>query len=136
MKKTDLAYVAGIIDGEGSINLCKHMNNIVLHVSVSNTNEWLLQWLKFGFGGSFYPADATDLRNQCWQWALSGKKAVEFLRLVYPYLQLKKPQADLAFKFQAGKTRERWRLTAGQRAVEEAQKIMMTSLNTVKKEVK
>ena len=51
--KQALAYTAGIIDGEGCICLDKHgKHGIELKVSVGNTKEWLLQWLKMQYGGN------------------------------------------------------------------------------------
>ena len=59
MKRTEiLAYTAGIVDGEGSIHIFKSKTKqgsagfkIEMRVSVSNTNEYLCQWLKMQFGG-------------------------------------------------------------------------------------
>ena len=42
-----LAYIAGIIDGEGCIMI--HSN--LVRVAVKNTNEWLIKFLKMNFGG-------------------------------------------------------------------------------------
>ena len=51
-----LAYTAGIIDGEGCIFLShirRKNGNIqyCIRVTVSDTNEWLIHWLHFNFGG-------------------------------------------------------------------------------------
>ena len=35
-----------------------------------------------------------------WLWEIRAKKACEFLQLVLPYLQMKRPQAELALSFQ------------------------------------
>ena len=48
-------------------------------------------------------AERRGNRKDAWQWSVSGAKGVDFLRLIYPYLLLKKPQADLALQFQTKK---------------------------------
>ena len=41
-----------------------------------------------------------------WVWEIRSKKACEFLPLVLPYLQIKRPQAELALSFQKRRTRK------------------------------
>lgn len=131
-----LAYTAGIIDGEGSICIVKFHRNrnrgyyFQLGVSVGNTNEYLMQWLKMHFGGYFAPLsrELKDTQKQVWQWMVTGNKAAEFLVLVLPYLQLKKSQAELAIKFQKNRKRGRYS-DEKQVALEEADRILMSSMN-------
>ena len=112
MKKTDLAYTAGIIDGEGCILISKARRQksrsgyvYGLTVSVNSTDEWLCQWLKFSFGGSItLKKHYRENESLLWIWAVRSNQAVAFLKLVLPYLYLKKPQAELAIKFQQGKS--------------------------------
>lgn len=100
MKKTDLAYAAGIIDGEGCINIDKdHRGHYRLHVIVCTTDEWLVIWLKLGFGGCAW---AVRKRRQ-WRWEICYRKGAAFLQLILPYLQLKGAQAELAIRFQLRK---------------------------------
>ena len=136
MKKTDLAYMAGIFDGEGSICLRrvarKGMHQCyLLEVSVGNTNEWIIQQFKFAFGG-FAGVNRHGTKNHqvYWQWSLAAIKAGDFLKIIYPYLKIKKPQAELAIKFQEQKTGRRFReRTDAEKAIEEAQRITMVNLH-------
>ena len=91
MKKTDLAYVAGIIDGEGTIGLYLFPQKTsklcyVLRVQVGNTNEWLCQWLAFAFGGFTRLDSDGSLKGKnhkpTWRWVISAKKALVFLNLI------------------------------------------------------
>lgn len=144
MKKTDLAYVAGIIDGEGWISIknrqIKNGNrNYALKVGLGNTNEWLVNWLKFSFGGSVcIKKKWLTNQKQQWVWDLSTKQASEFLKMILPYLKLKKPQAELAIKFQSRrkhrgnpnwKIKGKRRMTDAEIALDEADKILMGSYN-------
>jgi len=138
MKKTDLSYTAGIIDGEGWINIAhRGFRQTVIHVGVGNTNEWLINWLQFSYGGSVAKRKpCKDGQKPSWVWDISSKKAGEFLNLVLPYLQIKRPQAELALKFQ---NRRKSRITKGvhgilrmtdaEVALDEADKTLMHSYN-------
>ena len=136
--KSALAYTAGIIDGEGCIGIYRHKTkskrgfNYALIVSLWNANPWLIQWLKMYYGGNTCPRgksweDDYPHWKQQWKWAITGKLAVEFLTLILPYLQLKRPQAELAISFQT-KKRE-YLKTEGQAAILEAERILMSKMN-------
>ena len=123
--------MAGIIDGEGCIGLTPRGNNYALRVEVGITNEWLIQWLGFSFGGSvsFKPSKNKNWKPS-WRWAVVANEALEFLRLIYPYLRLKKPQAEVAIKFQERRFKKKgYALPKDMRAWNEAQSILMHSLN-------
>ena len=80
MKKTDLAYIAGIIDGEGTISLSLNKRSYRIMVTVTNTNEWLIQRLKFMLGGNASPM-AVPLGNNkpVWRWNIVSNDALEML---------------------------------------------------------
>jgi len=100
-----LAYIAGFLDGEGSIML---MNRRQRHktkswscrVSIANTDRPILEWIQSLYGGSIGLAKSLNpLHKDCWHWRLDSKGAVEFLRLVRPYLRLKAMRADVVFEY-------------------------------------
>jgi len=98
---TDLAYAAGIIDGEGCIHIARTKNpqmvgGIVyfLLVRVGTTDGVIPQHLLSIFGGSIVNRHR---RQQVWQ--ATGAHAEAVLLAVLPYLVLKKPQAELALEF-------------------------------------
>ena len=142
LKATDFAYVAGIVDGEGCIyigknkpNRHRNMTTYALFVTVTNTNEWLIQWLRFSFGGSITKTVRKAKPNQkdAWTWCVAAQQGASFLRLVTPYLRVKKYQAEVALRFQGSK-RPRGSYGATPRtdeemALEEAQCILMHELN-------
>lgn len=101
-----LAYTAGIIDGEGCIGIYKEGRKgrwiyYVLAVNVGNTNPQLIEYLYSNFGGQSWKSPRLPPRKTAYCWRLQAKSAGEFLKLIFPYLLLKKPQAELALKFQA-----------------------------------
>ena len=134
MKRVEiLAYAAGIVDGEGSIQITRtkrkdSRNGVALEfrVLVGNTKEWLCQWFKMQFGGSvsFWKPQKANW-NPCYVWQVRGDKAVDFLNLILPYLQLKAEQANLGIQFQ----KEKKNKTEKSFVIREAQRILMRSMN-------
>ena len=141
MKKTDLAYVAGLFDGEGSISIVKNKkwNNHTLQISLGSTDEWICQSLKMMFGGNISLKNEThDGIRACWQWSNGSRKAYNTLLLIVPYLRIKRPQAEIAIKFQKAKIERAFGkglnkfLTDEERAVREAQRILVMGMNKPK----
>lgn len=107
---TVLAYVAGLVDGEGTIAIArqtfKDMRSpyyrIVLVVGM--TNEPIIKKLNFWFPGSQYSTHNDDRgrneRKLMHRWSLWGPQAEKALRQIIPFLQVKKNQAALALGFQ------------------------------------
>lgn len=110
MKNTDLAYTAGIIDGEGCIHIRKQWDKrykgcykYTMMVSLASTDEWLPRWLQLAWGGSVRLNDRSK-DNPKWksayQWQVASRIALLFLEAISPYLIIKKPQAEIAISFQ------------------------------------
>lgn len=115
MKQIDLAYMAGIMDGEGLIcivpirrkDCADNVPAYRLMIRLSLCNEWLCRWFKMCWGGSVYTAKHSNYpeRHQIWEWSVSNQQAYRFLIVIKPYLILKRDQAELAVKFQGAKRR-------------------------------
>jgi len=134
MKKTDWAYIAGIVDGEGCIRIVKTKEpknksgyKYQMVIGVNNTNEWLIHWLYFNFGGSIHLQAKLDNRKPLWHWYLSSRKAQAFIELILPYLRLKRPQAEVAVQF--SKRKHHRGKSDEERAIEEAEFILMKGYN-------
>lgn len=103
MVDTDLAWAAGIIDGEGCIQIAKRSirlgSGYTLSVTVNMTHEATIQRLRdiFGFG-SILHLETSHKRKQ-WRWALGSKQADIMLRMVRRYLVTKAKEADIALDF-------------------------------------
>lgn len=111
---TNLAYAAGIIDGEGCIGVYKQKNKkarvgyfIALIISVSMGDSEATLWLKDTFGGSHHCFKPLFRDNKPrFRWQMSATKASNFLCNLLPYLKVKKQQAELAIEFQALKNNQ------------------------------
>jgi len=109
----DLAYAAGIIDGEGYIGIHKRKRKLryseslsySLEVSVVMVEKEIPDWLRLKFGGSVRKILKRKERKDVWCWDIWAKKARDFLIIIRPYLKIKQNQADLGIKFQE----ERWK---------------------------
>jgi|SRR5215472_3595212 len=90
--ETDRAYLAGLIDGEGSLQINTDAYGWRVKVSIANSGMPIHHWLQARWGGSF----TQQGRKQCWSTYWTGKERVtHILDAAYPYLVLKKGQADI-----------------------------------------
>jgi len=130
MKRADIAYLAGFFDGEGSISIMRRAKGkpYWLRVQLGQANNWILKMVQFQFGGSLFHHKPRENRREAWQWSASANIAKDFLKCILPYLKLKRGEAEIAIKFQEGKMPRHEALTEGEKAVEEAQRILLSSL--------
>lgn len=101
LTETDLAYTAGIIDGEGCIRVLK--NTYGLAVSVGNTDSALMLWLESKWGGRIYGRSYGRLKHYprskpFMQWQIYGKNATDMLQMCMPYMVIKQDRAAVAMK--------------------------------------
>ncbi len=133
--KTLLAYVAGIVDGEGCVGLYHNgqkQYSRVVRVVVANTNEWLIRFLQMQFKGSIYVRKRTFKHpnwNDYWVWEIRSRQASAFLKLILPYLQLKRPQAELAIAYQNRHKVGGLPRTQNNKILDESDKILITKIN-------
>ena len=98
---TNLAYVAGLIDGEGCVHLDTPRRTYRARVSVGMTEPALplLQQLRTEWGGTLYQLrPATARWAAAWTWHLTGGPAAALLTAIRPYLRIKGAQADAAME--------------------------------------
>lgn len=101
----DPPYVAGLLDGEGTILIYKVRDYYQLSVRITNTDLKVLESLKNLFGGDIgSKCEKVSKRTRsCWTWQIQGQKSAELLVELYPYLLVKREQARLALEFQTHK---------------------------------
>lgn len=97
MNPTDLAYAAGIVDGEGCVFFMERGSASLLFLKVNNTREQLCWWFKEHFGGCVSYRKPESIRHApSWTWSVHGPKAATILHALFPFMVLKRPQALLA----------------------------------------
>lgn len=113
--ETDCAYLAGLIDGEGTIIIrtVRHRYYSLL-LAVYNTNAPVLDWIATTFGATksaVYRNHQREGRVPGYAWTAQSFRAYHVLRATLPYLQIKKEQALLGIEFQeasSSRYRHRW----------------------------
>jgi len=108
LTESEKAYLAGIIDGEGSIymGVNRHPRATLgfcyeIHLEITNTDKKLIEWLMNKLGGrnvSWRPKRCD--RSLCYYWAMAKLEDVyTVLKEVYPYLILKRERAEVAMNY-------------------------------------
>ena len=99
MKLQEKAYIAGIIDGEGTVTLSRaHVNETPApKVSVANNSLLLLKWIKGKVGSGVVIKRTKREPQHGVQYVLdiSDNAALELLAELKEYLIIKKPHAKL-----------------------------------------
>lgn len=108
MSVEDIIYLAGLLDGEGCIYISKYKRKgkqnyyYLMRVVISGTSRELMLWVYSIFGGCFCKDCHLPRKNRAVNFKIQwgDNKACELLKLVLPYLKLKRPEAELAISFQ------------------------------------
>lgn len=106
---TDLAWAAGFIDGDGSFSITrlgKSVSGVVrLQAQVSVTSKDIRPVTKLieVLGGTaeviHHGSGGLKPFSSYYHWRLRGKKAYDAIKLIEPYLVLKREQANLATEY-------------------------------------
>ena len=94
---TDLAWLAGFLDGEGCFRLCPGPR-----VQVSNTHLETIERLQDTWGGRIRYVDPEKPEHRpCAQWQIDGNAALALCEAVLPYLHEKAAQVHLLITYRA-----------------------------------
>lgn len=99
----DLAYAAGILDGEGCIGAWGGSEPFV-YIKVTNTDKRLLDWFQAKFGGYVRIKDRKISNPKwavAWDWYLTRPDTIPFLKKMIPFIKLKQDQLHLAMAIKA-----------------------------------
>ena len=106
-------YLAGLLDGEGSIIALKRVDGSVksYRLQIVNTHQGVLGWCVHvtGIGVVHHqttPKFSLDTKRPnahltykpCFAWAVYGVKAASVLRRILPYLHIKRDRAEVALE--------------------------------------
>lgn len=105
-------YIAGLFDGEGCITLTKLSRlqercktpTYALRCRIRMTDGNVIRWLHSVIGGRYYGQRVNKMLNRkpYYEWGVAGRQGIRFLEQIYPYLRVKRLQAEIAFEY--GKT--------------------------------
>ena len=109
IEATTLAYLAGIIDGEGSIMFRRQGRGIQVCLSVALTDPEPLHLLRVIFGGSTVRSSRLTVTGKSvYRWYLGSVHAEVALRAMLPYFLVKRAKADVALKIREMGKLNRW----------------------------
>lgn len=142
LTETEKAYLAGLIDGEGCIFISKYRgkNNVSpvynLRVIVAMSEKEILEDMQkiTGAGRVHYNPTVSKKRenwSEMWQWITTATADVKaLLDAIYPYLRIKKSQADTALQFiQVGSTHCGKNVTVPKHITEQREYFRMKLMN-------
>ncbi len=92
--KEQLIYLAGLVDGEGCLSTNRSKYSIRARLSIDNTNQMVLQWVKLLFGGGVYKYPLRG-HKQAFSWVLVCNQAVRLVECLLPYLKIKREEAEV-----------------------------------------
>lgn len=138
MTDTELAYIAGIIDGEGCIEVYSHKSNkyagyrTTFKLSVTNTELILIRWIlnTTGIGAISTFKNKDENHKVAYRWNICARQAGTFLRLIRPWLIVKAGQADVALALDAMELAEGTK--CGKRPSEALQTFRLESVTKIK----
>ena len=103
MNINDIAYIAGLFDGEGCVT-CKKKptkrkdrgdkiyNQWYIRCEIAMTDKAVIEWLQetLGFGWSAEKKYHTKPKyKRQWRWCCGYRDALTFAKLIWPYAQVK-----------------------------------------------
>lgn len=92
-EELDRAYIAGILDGEGSLTIRQQPNGSVhFHVTIVNTYLPMLERIKSFYGGSIHARKRIAQRQQVYALTVAGREAARFISEIAPYAMVKYDQ--------------------------------------------
>lgn len=110
-------YLAGFIDGEGSllINKREHINtykntrylSYSIYIDIGNTNKEVLEWIRslLGITSKIYENKCKGNRKLAYRLRISYRQAKPLIEILFDNLIIKKKQAEVFLKWPPNKMR-------------------------------
>lgn len=115
MSETDLAYMAGLIDGEGTIGIERRgggptykSTRYTLVVAIQMSDRPAIDHVARLFQRNIFVKTASgSMRKNAYRVTWQSRLAMELLKPLVPYLILKRPQALVGIQFQEEQSADR-----------------------------
>lgn len=97
----NIIYISGLFDGEGSINVHRSGDKkLWLQITITNTHYETLKWISNICGGTIRSSGGKKKYKPVFSWQASSWMAYSLLKIMLPYLKIKKEQALIAINYQ------------------------------------
>jgi hypothetical protein len=98
---SDLAYCAGVFDGEGCVTLTRDKElTYRLRLKITSTEYSVLAWIQEHFGGTIILSrKETDNNKESWDWYCKTEDQIVFLFGILPYTIIKRAQIIEALNY-------------------------------------
>ncbi len=112
MIDTELAYLAGIIDGEGCFFIglfktkaTKFLLNYQTYIKISNNEKSLIDWVHEKAGATNIQQERltrkSSVNRSCYSSQITGATLDALLPKIYPYLIIKRRQCEIMIKMRS-----------------------------------
>lgn len=112
MTDTELAYLAGIVDGEGCFFIglfrtkaTKNLLNYHTYIKISNTEKSLIDWVHEKAGATNIQQDRLSRKSlfdrRCYSSQITGTTLDALLPKIYPYLIIKRRQCEIMMRMRS-----------------------------------
>jgi len=100
-----IGYIAGLLDGEGNLQLKEDHESISCKLAIYNTCQEVIDWLHVTIGGNVQVQSREKKGWQtCYIWALYRAKDIYvLLKAVQPYLIIKREKCDMMLELLTAK---------------------------------
>ena len=107
LSEIDVAYISGLIDGEGSLCICRRKRvdrygsyQLIPQVLLVNTDKEILEWVQKSLGiGSIRENSNRGRWKRCWVLRIVGMKNLHpILKRLQPHLRIKRRQTEVMLK--------------------------------------
>jgi len=102
LSEENAAYLAGLIDGEGSITFRGDPSpgsSYSMHIYVTNTDRDILGWIKKETGVGRIYVHSHSSSNTCYRWGIHSIAEIKpFLEEIHPYLKVKTEVSELMLR--------------------------------------
>lgn len=115
-KDTDIALLAGLVEGEGSIYIgnfsCNPLTKLPYYqtnLQITNTDKIMIDWLENTFGGLVNKRTKKQhddkSRKQAYIWTVTGDRLTHLCNLILPYMFGKRRQVEIMLEMRATYTK-------------------------------
>jgi len=100
MIEVEVAYLAGLVDGEGCFSIWRRNGTTGIELRVSSSDPRVMEWLRARFGGAADRHTPQSSKHKwMWVWRPRVKELDALLPRLIPYLIIKRDQAEIALSF-------------------------------------